>query len=121
MRARKGCVDRNCTGYMNKKVKYNKDSEYCVRCGKPLYYVCSDCWTVLDDNKEKYCIICKNKRKDKRDDRVEKVKNAGKTGGAAVAAVGGAVAFVAKHLKDMSNHSKEIVEVVKEAKDIIRK
>ncbi len=112
MKAFKGCVNEKCIGFQ-KKIHY-KDSDYfCSKCGERLCYVCADCWCVLDDNHNKYCIRCENIRKDKRDQRVDKVKQVGAGSVAAVGAVAGGMAAVAKSADTIEKSGKALVDIAK--------
>ena len=104
MKAFKGCVNEDCIAY--KKRHYNKEDNYCLVCGKELYFVCADCWKQLSDNKEKYCITCKATRDDKRDQRIDGVKKI-------AAGVGGAFTFVAGTMATVAANTKQIEKATK--------
>ena len=73
MKAKKGCVNRNCKAY-TKKIIYKDEFDYCPLCSEKLEYVCADCWKVLEHDTYRYCEACKVKREQKREKTIEKVK-----------------------------------------------
>lgn len=120
MKAFKGCVNENCES-RRKKTHYKDSDRYCPKCGQELHYVCADCWTQLDDNKNRYCIICEGNRKDKKDKQVEKIKQgAGAVAGVA-GAVGAAAVAVAKNVKVVDGAVKVVANVGKNAAKFIAK
>lgn len=105
MKAFRGCVNQNCVAY--KKIRFKDGDDYCTKCGEKLQYVCADCWKQLENNKERYCIVCKALRDDKSEQRIEKAKAAGK----AFVAVGPAMVAAAKNVKQIEKAGKTIIEV----------
>lgn len=85
----KGCVNEKCVAN-RKKTHYKKADEYCTKCGEKLQYVCADCFTVLPNNKMKYCDLCMAKRSDKKD---KAIKSAEKVGTGILAVAGLAVSI----------------------------
>lgn len=115
MKVFKGCINPSCKAYKKKDSK--KNDNYCKECGEPLQFVCADCWTQLDDDSEKYCILCKNKRKDKADKRIDAAKaTVKKVGDGAAAAV--SVVMVAKNAKQFQGAVEDLAKI---AKDILKK
>lgn len=120
MKAFKGCVNENCES--RRKKTYYKDSDrYCPKCGQELHYVCADCWTQLDDNRNRYCLICEGNRKDKKDQRVEKIKDGAGIVVGVAGAVGAAAVAVAKNVKNVDGAVKVVAEVGKKATNFIAK
>lgn len=113
MKTTRGCVNKECSDCLNR-VHYKKDDVYCTKCGEKLHYVCDDCWTQLEDNNEKYCILCKNKRQDKKDEQKEKIK---KVGVVAVGVIGSIGAVAKKAVKDID----AVEDAVKKAADVGKK
>lgn len=105
MKPFKGCVNEDCSAY--KKIHYRRDDRYCLKCGHPLYFVCADCWTVLEDDAKKFCDGCQAKRIQRNAERVEKVKQ-----------VGVVVAGVAAGAQAMVNNIDSINKSAKKAADI---
>lgn len=100
MKPFKGCVNEDCSAY--KKIHYHRDDCYCLKCGHPLYFVCADCWTVLEDDGQKFCNACQAKRTQRNAERAEQVKH-----------VGAIVAGVAAGAKTMANNVDSINKSVK--------
>lgn len=120
MKAKKGCINEKCESRI-KKIHYKDSDRFCSKCGNELQYVCSDCWTQLEDNKNRYCIICENKRKDLNEQRIEKVKKGAGAVTAVAASVGAAAAAVAKNVKNVDKAVKVVAKAGKEvAKRIIK-
>jgi len=67
----KGCGNESCEAH-KKKLKYKESEAFCSKCGKPLVYVCKDCYKPLPAATDKYCVRCLAKHKD-RNDKVKKV------------------------------------------------
>lgn len=86
-RNRYGCPNPECTSFKHKK-KYKGDVDTCPECGCALSHVCKskDCYTVVVDNDEPFCLKCKAKREDKKDKR-RKAAGMGGIGAAAAAPV----------------------------------
>lgn len=109
MKAFKGCINESCKAY--KKKHYKNDDNYCLICGQKLYFVCADCWKQFDDNKEKYCILCKAARDDKKDKFIEDAKGV-------VIGVGTATTFVAGTMKTLAMNAKQIEKAGKTIADV---
>ncbi|MHA1280371.1 MAG: hypothetical protein ACTSQ8_24640 [Candidatus Helarchaeota archaeon] len=60
----KGCGNESCEAH-KKKLKSKESEAFCSKCGRPLVYVCKDCYTQLPADTDKYCVRCLAKRKDK--------------------------------------------------------
>ncbi|MDD3338136.1 MAG: hypothetical protein PHS82_04690 [Lachnospiraceae bacterium] len=116
MKVFKGCINPSCSAY--KKIHYKKNDDYCTKCGAPLQFVCADCWTQLEDDSEKYCILCKNKRKDEADKRIDGAKDAVKKVGGGVAAAAGVAVMAAKNAKQLQGAVKDLAKI---GKDILKK
>ena len=112
MKAFKGCINSSCSVY--KKIRYKKNDNFCTKCGGPLQFVCADCWTQLDDDSEKYCVFCKNKRRDEADKCIEGAKDVAKKIGGGVAATVGVVVMAAKNAKQLQGAVKDLAKVGKE-------
>lgn len=61
----KGCGDESCKAH-KKKTTYKGSEAFCSKCGHSLVYVCSDCYTQLPDDTEKYCVRCYAKHEDRK-------------------------------------------------------
>ena len=53
----RGCGNESCESH-KKKLIYKDSEAFCSKCGKPLVYVCKDCYTQLTTDTEKYCKRC---------------------------------------------------------------
>lgn len=62
----KGCINKTCVANQ-KKITYIKSDEYCSKCGNEIFYVCSECYTQLPDDSEKYCVRCHAEKQDRKD------------------------------------------------------
>jgi len=89
----KGCGNGPCEAN-KKKITYKETETFCSRCGRPLVYVCRECYTQLPDNTEKYCVRCHAKREDRKD----KAKKAGVGIGGGALAVGGVLISFVKNV-----------------------
>ena len=62
----KGCGNESCEAHQKKLIC--KESEaFCSKCGRPLVYVCKDCYTQLPPDTDKYCVRCLAKHEDRKD------------------------------------------------------
>lgn len=109
MKAYKGCVNRECKSFKNKN-HYKDKYSYCPICGGKLYYVCADCWKVLEHNTEKYCVSCEARRDQERTQQIEGIKEGGKVVVGAVGVVGG---LAMKHKDKVTNAINAVVKVIK--------
>lgn len=82
----KGCSNEKCEAH-KKKSTYKASETFCSKCGKPLVYVCKDCYTQLSDDYKKYCVRCNAKH----EDRKIKAKKVAAGAGTGALAVGGIV------------------------------
>ncbi len=92
----KGCGNESCEAH-KKKITYKESEVFCSKCGRPLVYVCKDCYTQLPDDTDKYCLRCLAKHEDRKD-KAKKVA-AGVSGGALV--VGGVIVKYGKKALDV--------------------
>lgn len=100
---KKGCPNELCQ--LNEKKKLQKaEIDYCPKCGTKLVYVCTKCFSEIEDlgPKHKICSRCDAEAQEKKKAIVDGVKGAG---GKAAKAIGGAAAGIAvgvggKVLKD---------------------
>lgn len=109
----KGCPNSDCENHI-KKVKYKATDEFCLKCGKPLVFVCKKCFSEIQDSGPEHtkCTHCMEEAQAKKEQRIDKAKDVAKKAGAAVVGVGGAVV-----VKVMQDEKKEAVKVgVKYAK-----
>ena len=118
MKAFKGCTNTDCIEY--KKTHYKKDDQYCPKCGKPLSFVCAECWKPLEDGSEKYCISCKAKKEQKRAEQRDAVKKVGLGVGKAVTTVGIVVSGIAEAAKSSERLIKSYKEITNTAGDVLR-
>lgn len=117
----KGCPNESCVMHSNKK-KYEADNDYCPKCGTKLIYVCSKCFTEIED-------IDENHRKCKRceaeaDVKKEKAKELGKNVAGKVVAAGATVgtAVVAAMQKEGVKQAKAVgTKAVKKAVEVVPK
>lgn len=103
MKLTKGCANVNCDSHI-KKVKFKNTESYCSSCGKQLVYVCNDCYKILENEYNKYCVRCNAKH----DERKDKLKKYGTTAGAGAVTVG---IFVAKKGKKVLDIIKPFVKL----------
>lgn len=70
----KGCTNASCERNI-KKHKYKASDNYCTLCGSNLVFVCSGCFSKIEDNgpHHKFCKRCEEIR----EERKEKVKDFG--------------------------------------------
>ena len=115
MKAFKGCTNVDCKAY--KKIHYKNEDQFCLKCGKPLSYVCAECWKIMEDSKDRLCISCQAEKEQKRAQTVDKVKNGG---GKAVAVIGGvacAIVTIGRDADKIAGGAKKVasagVKVVK--------
>ena len=115
MKAFKGCTNPECKVY--KKVHYKKNDEYCLKCGKPLSFVCAECWKPMEEGKDKYCVSCSAKKEQNRAQKVATVK---KYGSQAVVLAGTAVVSIPRVIKNSDKIVKDEKKVVDAAGDIVK-
>ena len=80
----KCCINPDCSVYHNK-VTYSHDDRFCIKCGHKLYHVCKGkdtnegeaCFTVLEDDKQKYCLRCETVLSQRKEDAATKAKEVG--------------------------------------------
>lgn len=116
MKGFKGCINPECSAY-KKRTKYKKADEYCLKCGNPLSFVCSDCWKPLEDGKERYCISCTAEKEQKHAEKMDMIKN---VGGKAVAVVGAVAVAVPNVIKDTDKLAKNAKKVMDATADVIK-
>lgn len=63
--AMKGCTNENCVA-RKRKIVFRDTDRFCTRCGKPLSYVCRNCWKELPDDTQLYCSECTEKKQNSR-------------------------------------------------------
>lgn len=97
----KGCGNESCEAHKKKRT-YKESEAFCSKCGRPLVYVCKDCYTQLPVDIYKYCVRCLAKHEDRKD-KAKKV--AARVGGGALV-VGGV----------MIKYGKKALDVVKKVK-----
>lgn len=115
MKAFKGCTNPSCKAY--KKIQYKATDEYCKKCGQKLYYVCSECWMVLQDDKSRFCEGCKTKKGQKKQGNLVKAKNAGEAAAGGLATIAAGAVFVANNSEKIVD---SVVKIVKVGDKIIR-
>ena len=88
----KGCPNENCIDHQNK-VKQRVENDYCPKCGCKLVYVCSNCFSEIEDlgPEHRVCRACEAKAAEKAAHRREVLKQAGEKVGGAAFAVGSAI------------------------------
>ena len=89
---KKGCPNKNCQMHV-KEVKQDAENEFCPKCGSKLVFVCTNCFSEIEDKgtKHRICEICKVKQQEKREKAKEQAKGIAKKAAAPV----GAIAMVA--------------------------
>lgn len=65
MEKTKGCGNESCEAHKNKLI-YKETEAFCSKCGRPLVYVCKDCFTQLPADTDIYCVRCLAKQQDKK-------------------------------------------------------
>ena len=59
----KGCIDESCQAHIEKR-KYKAGEEYCSKCGKPLAFVCAECYKQIENvYGHKFCMLCEAQKK----------------------------------------------------------
>ena len=86
MKAKKGCINCECTSYQ-KRIKYKDGIIACPVCGSQLEYVCSKCYKRLPNGDNKLCTRCQAVADDNKDRAIEFAKKAGKVAAIALVAV----------------------------------
>ena len=86
---KKGCPNEECERHQ-KKIKMKATDEFCPKCGTRLVYVCSKCFTEIEDidPKHKICKLCEAKEQELKNKVANKAKAAGGVAAGAVGAVG---------------------------------
>ena len=118
MKGFKGCIDPDCKAY--KKIRYQKDDEYCTKCGKMLSYVCAECWKPMENGKERYCISCTAEKEQRRAEKKEAAKKVGGKAVAAAGVMGAAAVAVPKAIKEGKQLIKNAKKVVDTASDLVK-
>lgn len=64
---RLGCPNQDCSNF-HKNVKFKNDVKDCPECGTKLVHACRSkkCRTLVDNEQEAYCVLCKAERADKK-------------------------------------------------------
>lgn len=96
MKKNKGCCNESCEAH-KKKLIYKETEAFCSKCGRPLVYVCKDCYTQLPADTDKYCVRCFAKYEDRKD----KFKKVGAGVGGGALAVGGVMFKYGKKALDL--------------------
>ena len=112
---KKGCPNEECERHQ-KKIKMKATDEFCPKCGTRLVYVCSKCFTEIEniDPKHKICKLCEAKEQQLKNNVAKKAKAAGGVAAAGVGAV--AVKAYKKVTKDAENYAvNKAVKVVENA------
>lgn len=112
----KGCPNEKCSMHKEKK-KQGAENEYCPKCGTRLIYVCSKCFTEIEDigPSHKKCRRCEIEAAEKKKKALDNTKKAATKAGAVAVAIGGPiVANIAKGGKQeaVKTGSKIVKEVV---------
>ena len=115
----KCCINPICTVY-HKKSAYAADDRFCIKCGQELYHVCKGkdtddgetCFTILDSDKQKYCMRCEAVIAQRKEDATQKVKDVGgkalQVGGMAIAFAGPIADKGGKVVKAVGNVAKVV-------------
>ncbi len=117
----KGCPNEECVMHLDKK-KMDSDNEFCPKCGTKLIYVCTRCFTEIENlgTKHRKCKRCEAEADAKKEKAKDLAKNAVAKVGAAGVAVGGAV--VAGMQKEGVKQAASVgKEVVKKAVEVVPK
>lgn len=89
MKLIKACQNDNCDS-KHKKITCSVTDKFCMKCGQPLFHVCSQCGAVLETDLEKLCPTCIQKNEEAKQKNkelaIDAVKTVVSTGGAAVVA-----------------------------------
>ena len=97
----KGCGNELCEA-QKKKITYKDSETFCSKCGSLLVYVCKDCYTLLPDDIDKYCVRCLAKH----EDRKAKAKKVAAGVGSGALAVGGVIFTYGKKTLDLAKKIK---------------
>lgn len=123
---KKGCPNKNCEMHANGKFQ-TVENDFCPKCGAELVFVCSKCFTEIEDKgaAHRICKGCEAKA----DQKKEEVKDAIVEVGGKIIAGGAALAMYAGHSftkgggKIIAKHAEEIGKVAAEKaiKVVLRK
>lgn len=85
---KKGCPNTNCQMHI-KEVKQDAENEFCSKCASKLVFVCTKCFSEIEDKgaKHRICEICKAKQQEKREKAKEQAKGVAKIAVVPVGAV----------------------------------
>lgn len=105
---RYGCPNPECASFKDRK-KFKGDLEVCPECDAELLHVCKskDCYTVVEDPSDSYCLACKAKRADMKDKRRKAAAGIGGAG----AAVG--IPAAVKHREVIKATVKTVIGLIK--------
>lgn len=81
-----GCPNQDCRNHQ-RNVKFKRTVKECPECGSALAHVCKKCITLMDNDDEAYCVLCKAEREDRRDALGKGLAGAGAFACAAVIAI----------------------------------
>lgn len=87
------CSNEACEMHQ-KKVRQKAEMYYCPKCGRPLRFVCKECFREIEDLGPDHavCALCSANHEQQRNNRIDAVR---KIGGAAAGAVMSAAAAIA--------------------------
>lgn len=119
---KKGCPNKNCEMHANGEFQ-TVENDFCPKCGAELVFVCSKCFTEIEDKGIKHhkCEHCKLEAQEKREKIKETIKDASKP---IITGLGGvATVAVTSFSKDLTKHAEEIGKVAAEKaiKVVLRK
>lgn len=97
----KGCGNESCDAH-KKKLLYKKSESFCSKCGRPLVYVCKDCYTQLPADTGRYCVRCLAKHEDMKDN----AKKVAAGVGSGALAVGGVIFNIGKKAHSVAKNIK---------------
>lgn len=120
-RRSKGCPNEKCAMHVDKK-KLTSDNNFCPKCGAALIYVCSKCFTEIEDLGESHriCKLCAAEIEARKEKAKETVKNvAAKVGATGVAVVTTVVAAAEK--EGLKRAADVGAEAVKKAAEVVPK
>ena len=111
------CSNEACEMHQNK-VRQKADLYYCPKCGRPLRFVCRECFREIEDLGPDHavCALCYANHEQQRNNRIEAVKKIGGTAVAAAMSIGTAIAakaFPQIEDKVIKKGTKVVVDIAK--------
>lgn len=115
----KGCPNEKCVMHIDKK-KLNADNDFCSKCGTKLIYVCTKCFTEIEDLGEDHrkCKRCEAEADAKKEKAKDTAKKAASKVGTAGIAVGTTI-VAAMEKEGLKQATSTGTKIVKKAVEIV--